>query len=110
MKKIVEEIGGGGKRKKKMIEKTFSQINTFAKFDNKNIELFRKCYDNWFKIDINYIIKLKEVISNLSDHNFDIKGYKLNNMILLFNNIKTKYYILLFDNNIELYILDINFK
>ena len=29
------------------------------KFDNKNIELFRKCYDNWFKIDINYIIKLK---------------------------------------------------
>jgi hypothetical protein len=80
------------------------------KFDNKNIELFRKCYDNWFKIDINYIIKLKEVISNLSDHNFDIKGYKLDNMILLFNNIKTKYYILLFDNNIELYILDINFK
>lgn len=78
------------------------------KFNNKNIDLFKKCYDNWFKIDIKYIIKLKEIISNLSDHNFDIKGYKLNNMIILFNNIETRYYILLFHDDIEFYILHIN--
>lgn len=78
------------------------------KFNNKNIDLFKKCYDNWFKIDIKHIIKLKEIISNLSDHNFDIKGYKLNNMIILFNNIETRYYILLFRDDIEFYILHIN--
>ena len=78
------------------------------KFNNKNIDLFKKCYDNWFKIDIEHIIKLKEIISNLSDHNFDIKGYKLNNMIILFNNIETRYYILLFHDDIEFYILHIN--
>lgn len=78
------------------------------KFNNKNIDLFKKCYDNWFKIDIKYIIKLKEIISNLSDHNFDIKGYKLNNMIILLNNIKTRYYILLFHNDIDFYVLHID--
>lgn len=78
------------------------------KFNNLNTDLFKKCYDNWFKIDIKYIIELKEIISNLSDHNFDIKGYKLNNMIILFNNIKTRYYILLFHNDIDFYVLHIN--
>lgn len=77
------------------------------KFNISNINLFKKCYNDWFKIDIKYIIELKEVISNLSDHNFNIKGYKLDNMIILFNNIKTKYYILLFNDNINLYIFDI---
>lgn len=92
-------------------KKKLTENITCYKYNNKfnisNINLFKKCYNDWFKIDIKYIIELKEVISNLSDHNFNIKGYKLDNMIILFNNIKTKYYILLFNDNIDLYIFDI---
>ena len=72
-------------------------------FDKNNIRLLNECYNNWFKIDINQIIKLKEIISDITDYNFDIKGYKKDNMIILFNNIKTRYYIIIFSKKIKFY-------